>query len=267
MQYDKIFSYIEAGKQQGAKAVLGGEKRPGKGYFVDPTIFVDVKPDMKIVRDEIFGPVLAVAKFSTEEEAIELANDTSYGLGAGLHSSTFRLMSLSAVPSSPGYLRQTRMLRTSEPGASPTAGAGKRFGVLGAIDPRRCYAHADDATAQPMRTSSLPLVRVIAGDITQLHGLVSEPNGHGPITNPRLFVDDASQCMRVSQALEAGTVSRGSYQASRAVESLFHPRCWTACPDLQNEHGNPASWQAVPLRCNGSITLARCEAVVPVQPY
>ncbi|CDO74105.1 hypothetical protein BN946_scf185043.g155 [Trametes cinnabarina] len=86
MQYDKIFSYIEGGKQQGAKAVLGGEKRPGKGYFVDPTIFVDVKPDMKIARDEIFGPVLAVAKFSTEEEAIALANDTSYGLGAGLHS-------------------------------------------------------------------------------------------------------------------------------------------------------------------------------------
>ncbi|PIL36709.1 hypothetical protein GSI_00398 [Ganoderma sinense ZZ0214-1] len=87
MQYDKIFSYIEAGKQAGAKCVLGGEKRPGKGYFVDPTIFVDVKPDMKIVRDEIFGPVLAVAKFTTEEEAIRLANDTSYGLGAGLHSS------------------------------------------------------------------------------------------------------------------------------------------------------------------------------------
>lgn len=86
MQYDKIFRYIGYGKEEGAKLVLGGEKRSTKGYFVDPTIFTDVTPSMKIFQDEIFGPVLSVAKFSTEEEAVRLANDTSYGLGAGLHS-------------------------------------------------------------------------------------------------------------------------------------------------------------------------------------
>ncbi|KAI0775410.1 aldehyde dehydrogenase domain-containing protein [Irpex lacteus] len=87
VQYDKVWSYIEAGKSEGAKLVLGGEKRSSKGYYVDPTIFTDVTPDMKIVKDEIFGPVLSVGKFKTEEEAIKLANDTSYGLAAGFHSS------------------------------------------------------------------------------------------------------------------------------------------------------------------------------------
>ena len=53
-----MWNYIEEGKKAGAKVVIGGEKLPGKGYFVPPTIFVDVTPDMKIVREEIFGPVL-----------------------------------------------------------------------------------------------------------------------------------------------------------------------------------------------------------------
>lgn len=85
-QYDKVWNYIEEGKREGAKCVLGGEKLPGKGYFVPPTIFVDVKPHMKIVKEEIFGPVLSVAKFTTEEEGIALANDTTYGLAAAVHS-------------------------------------------------------------------------------------------------------------------------------------------------------------------------------------
>ncbi|KAG6891281.1 hypothetical protein C0992_009473 [Termitomyces sp. T32_za158] len=104
-QYDKVWSYIESGKQEGAKAILGGVKRAGKGYYIDPTIFTEIRADMKIVKEEvreqvfnrrrsdsdiylqIFGPVLSVGRFETEEEAIALANDTTYGLGAGLHSS------------------------------------------------------------------------------------------------------------------------------------------------------------------------------------
>ncbi|KAG1775587.1 aldehyde dehydrogenase family-domain-containing protein [Suillus placidus] len=81
-QFDKVWRYIESGSAQGAKLALGGQKRPGKGFFVDPTIFTDINANMDI----IFGPVLAVGRFKTEEEAISLANDTSYGLGAGLHS-------------------------------------------------------------------------------------------------------------------------------------------------------------------------------------
>ncbi|KAJ3511924.1 hypothetical protein NLJ89_g3816 [Agrocybe chaxingu] len=86
-QYDRVWGYIESGKQEGAVPILGGVKREGKGYYVDPTIFTNIQPDMKIVKEEIFGPVLSVGVFKTEEEAISLANNTSYGLGAGLHSS------------------------------------------------------------------------------------------------------------------------------------------------------------------------------------
>ena len=85
---NKVMDYIESGKREGAKLVLGGNRtlQGTGGYFVEATIFDDVKPDMKIAREEIFGPVLSVFTFNTEEEAIALANDTPYGLTASLYS-------------------------------------------------------------------------------------------------------------------------------------------------------------------------------------
>ncbi|KAK7450127.1 hypothetical protein VKT23_013009 [Stygiomarasmius scandens] len=76
--------YINDGKASGATVSFGGDAHGGDGYFIQPTIFTDCKPDMKIVREEIFGPVASVIKFKTEEEVIEMANDTSYGLACGL---------------------------------------------------------------------------------------------------------------------------------------------------------------------------------------
>lgn len=86
MQYEKILSYLDIGKKEGARVVLGGEpnKAAGKGYFVQPTVFADVQPHFRIVREEIFGPVVAIGKFTSDEEAIELANDCDYGLGASI---------------------------------------------------------------------------------------------------------------------------------------------------------------------------------------
>ncbi|KIP10902.1 hypothetical protein PHLGIDRAFT_115040 [Phlebiopsis gigantea 11061_1 CR5-6] len=81
-QLDRVLAYIETGKQEGARVVTGGARAGRAGYFVQPTIFADVRPDMRIVREEIFGPVGVVAKFSTEEEVLELANDTQYGLSS-----------------------------------------------------------------------------------------------------------------------------------------------------------------------------------------
>lgn len=85
MHYDKIMSYIDIGKKE-ARLVLGGEanKEAGNGYFIKPTVFADVKPTHRVVQEEIFGPVVAVGKFSTDEEALELANGTEYGLGAAI---------------------------------------------------------------------------------------------------------------------------------------------------------------------------------------
>ena len=82
-QFDKIQSLIQVGIDEGAKLVAGGTGKPDgldKGYFVKPTAFADVNNQMQIARTEIFGPVLSIIPFETEEEAIAIANDTPYGL-------------------------------------------------------------------------------------------------------------------------------------------------------------------------------------------
>ena len=84
---EKVLSYIAAGKAEGAKLVMGGKRILEKsgGYFMEVTIFDDVTNQMKIAREEIFGPVLSVISFSTEAEAVAIANDTNYGLAASLY--------------------------------------------------------------------------------------------------------------------------------------------------------------------------------------
>ena len=84
VQYDKIINLINLGIQEGANLAIGGpEKPPGleKGYFIKPTIFTNVNNEMEIAKSEIFGPVLSIIPFDTEEEAINIVNDTEYGLG------------------------------------------------------------------------------------------------------------------------------------------------------------------------------------------
>ncbi|KIJ59302.1 hypothetical protein HYDPIDRAFT_100940, partial [Hydnomerulius pinastri MD-312] len=83
-QFERIMGYIESGKTDGATVHVGGGRIGNEGYFIQPTIFTECQPDMKIVREEIFGPVACVLKFKTEEEVIEQANDTSYGLAASV---------------------------------------------------------------------------------------------------------------------------------------------------------------------------------------
>ncbi|NLW06528.1 MAG: aldehyde dehydrogenase family protein [Clostridia bacterium] len=87
-QMEKVLSYIEIGKAEGARLKLGGKRITtpplDKGYFVEPTVFVDVKNSMRIAQEEIFGPVLCIIKFVSEEEVIQMANDNDYGLGAGV---------------------------------------------------------------------------------------------------------------------------------------------------------------------------------------
>ncbi|HVR39452.1 MAG TPA: aldehyde dehydrogenase family protein [Thermoanaerobaculia bacterium] len=86
-QMETVLGYIDAGKGEGAKLVAGGERADigtGKGYFVKPTIFDDVEPDMKIAREEIFGPVLATIRFKDADDAIAKGNATVYGLAAAV---------------------------------------------------------------------------------------------------------------------------------------------------------------------------------------
>ncbi|KAK7216630.1 hypothetical protein V2G26_004633 [Clonostachys chloroleuca] len=88
-QYDRILKYIATGKSEGAKLVTGGNPHKniqGKGFYIEPTVFSDVKENMQIFQEEVFGPFVSITPFKTEQEAINLANGTSYGLGAALFS-------------------------------------------------------------------------------------------------------------------------------------------------------------------------------------
>lgn len=83
-QFNKIFDLIESGKKEGAKLECGGSRIGTKGYFVQPTVFSNVTDNMRIAKEEIFGPVMQIMKFKTLDEAIERSNDTEYGLAAGI---------------------------------------------------------------------------------------------------------------------------------------------------------------------------------------
>lgn len=87
-QYDKVLRYIEIAKSEGAHCVLGGGPAScpecGAGWFVEPTVFTGVTPDMRIAQEEVFGPVLSILTFDDDEEAVEIANGTAYGLAAGV---------------------------------------------------------------------------------------------------------------------------------------------------------------------------------------
>ncbi|MEJ2885501.1 aldehyde dehydrogenase family protein [Actinomycetospora aeridis] len=81
----RVTGYVEIGRQEGARVADAPRELPDAGYFLAPATFVDVTPDMRIAREEIFGPVLAVLPFDGEDQAIALADDTDYGLGTGIH--------------------------------------------------------------------------------------------------------------------------------------------------------------------------------------
>ena len=87
VQYDRVTGYLASGTQEGARAICGGEGLAGSGYFVAPTVLVDTKPEMKVVREEIFGPVLVASPFNEVDDALVAeANNTIYGLAAGVWS-------------------------------------------------------------------------------------------------------------------------------------------------------------------------------------
>lgn len=90
-QYERVLGYIQSGRDEGATVYLGGQAAStvngGKGFYVEPTVFTDVRPHMRIYREEIFGPCVVVVPFRTEEEVLEMANDTIYGLAAAVFTS------------------------------------------------------------------------------------------------------------------------------------------------------------------------------------
>ena len=82
---DRVLSYIESGVKEGATLAIGGKRYGSKGFHIEPTIFTNVKDEMKIWREEIFGPVMSILKYSSLDDVIKRANNSEYGLAAGLY--------------------------------------------------------------------------------------------------------------------------------------------------------------------------------------
>ncbi|KAI5474405.1 aldehyde dehydrogenase, mitochondrial [Pseudohyphozyma bogoriensis] len=133
-QRDKVLNYIQSGIDEGAKVATGGKKWGEKGFYVQPTILTETNASMKCVREEIFGPVLVVSKFKTEEEIIEIANDSIYGLGAAVFTGDAKqsMRVSGALKSGTVWVNQYGILHSSVPfGGYKQSGIGRELGAHG----------------------------------------------------------------------------------------------------------------------------------------
>src|SRR5580692_11539141 len=135
-QYERVESYIRKGIEEGAEVLVGGEGHPTgleSGYFVKPTVFVNVKNDMTIAREEIFGPVLSVIDYEDEEDAIRIANDTEYGLHAYVSGTDIQRARRVASQLQAGRVAINGMLDDQQApfGGFKHSGVGREFGTFG----------------------------------------------------------------------------------------------------------------------------------------
>jgi aldehyde dehydrogenase (NAD+) len=134
-QYDRVQTYIRKGIEEGAEVLIGGEGHPEglAGYFVKPTVFVNVKNDMTIAREEIFGPVLCVIAYGDDDDAIRIANDTSFGLHAYVNGTDIGRARRVASQLLAGRVAINGLLDDQQApfGGFKNSGVGREFGTYG----------------------------------------------------------------------------------------------------------------------------------------
>lgn len=133
-QRDKVLSYIDSGVSEGARLVSGGGTWGSAGFYVQPTILADTNMGMKAVKEEIFGPVVCVSKFSTESEALEVANGTEFGLAAGVFTKDFAQATRVARALDAGtvWVNQYGAVPPNVPfGGFKQSGTGRELGTYG----------------------------------------------------------------------------------------------------------------------------------------
>lgn len=133
-QFTKILDLIDSGKKEGARLVTGGKRVGSKGYFIEPTVFADVKDNMRIAREEIFGPVQQILKFKTFDEVLDRANNTTYGLAAGAVTKSIdqALMFAQRIQAGQVYINGYMTMSAMAPfGGYKQSGNGREFGEDG----------------------------------------------------------------------------------------------------------------------------------------
>ena len=135
-QYKKISEYIRKGMDEGARLLLGGlPDSPDKGYYIKPTIFTDVKNDMTIAQDEIFGPVLCVITYRDEDDAISIANDVRYGLNAGVYGPKDKAIAMAhRIQAGNVYINASPRDTAAPFGGYKESGIGREGGIYGMLE-------------------------------------------------------------------------------------------------------------------------------------
>jgi aldehyde dehydrogenase (NAD+) len=135
-QFERVMGFLDAGKDE-AELVTGGVRKGESGFYVEPTIYLNPKDDARIYRDEIFGPVITIRTFKTEEEAIKLANDTTYGLSSCVFTSSMpRALRLAKqIDAGNVNINTSQTFHVAVPfGGAKQSGIGREGGRLGLMN-------------------------------------------------------------------------------------------------------------------------------------
>ena len=165
-QLDTVEKYVKIGLQEGAKLATGGHRLEGAGYYYEPTIFVDVDNTMRIAQEEIFGPVLVVIPFASEEQAIAIANDTIYGLAGAVWSSdvTRSLRVIRALRAGITWVNTYHPTYSEAPwGGYKQSGIGRELGSYGIDEYTEVKQINIDLTGKPLGVYQRGKVRIAAG--------------------------------------------------------------------------------------------------------